>query len=97
MPTHYVPSQVIHRFGGEKAIAGDNWYADLDDDQLPDVSIGRLPADSPDDLRTMVDKIIAYERRPAPGNWRRRINLVAGLGGFGAIADAAIEASASAC
>ena len=67
VPTHYVASQVIHRFGGEKMIAGDNWYADLDDDQLPDVSIGRLPADSPEDLRTMVDKIIAYERRAGPG------------------------------
>ena len=94
VPTHYVPSQVIMRFGGEKIIAGDNWYADLDDDQLPDVAIGRLPADSAADLRTMVDKIVAYERGPAPGNWRRRINLVAGLGGFGAFADAAIEASA---
>lgn len=94
VPTHYVPSQVIHRFGGEKQIAGDNWFADLDDDQLPDVAIGRLPADSPEDLRTMVEKIVAYERGPAPGNWQRRINLVAGLGGFGAIADAAIEASA---
>ena len=94
VPTHYVPSQVIARFGGEKIIAGDNWYADLDDDQLPDVAIGRLPADSAADLRTMVDKIVAFERGPAPGNWRRRINLVAGLGGFGAFADAAIEASA---
>ncbi|HEY4307895.1 MAG TPA: C25 family cysteine peptidase [Pirellulales bacterium] len=94
VPTHYVPSQVIMRFGGEKVIAGDNWYADLDDDQLPDVAIGRLPADSAEDLRTMIDKILAYERGPAPGNWRRRINLVAGLGGFGALADAAIEASA---
>ena len=94
VPTHYVPSQVIARFGGEKIIAGDNWYADLDDDQLPDIAIGRLPADSAADLRTMVDKIVAYERGPAPGNRRRRINLVAGLGGFGAFADAAIEASA---
>ena len=44
--THYVPSQVIHHFGGEKIIAGDNWYADLDDDRLPDVGDCRLPADS---------------------------------------------------
>jgi len=94
VPTHYVPSQVIHRFGGEKTIAGDNWYADLDDDRLPDVAIGRLTVDSPAELRALVGKIVAYEERPAPGNWRRRISLVAGLGGFGAVADAAIEASA---
>jgi hypothetical protein len=94
VPTHYVPSQVIHRFGGESIIAGDNWFADLDDDRLPDVAIGRLPADTPEDLRVIVDKIVAYERGPAPGVWQRRINLVAGIGGFGAFADAAIEASA---
>ena len=94
VPTHYLPSQVIHRFGGEPIIAGDNGFADLDDDRLPDMAIGRLPADSVDDLRVMVSKIVAYERGPAPGAWQRRINLVAGLGGFGALADAAIEASA---
>ena len=94
VPTHYAPSQVIHRFGGEKIIAGDNWYADLDDDRLPDLAIGRLTVDSPAELRALVDKMIAYEERPTPGNWRRRISLVAGLGGFGAVADAAIEASA---
>ena len=63
IPTHYVASQVIYRFGGEKTIAGDNWYADLDDDRLPDVAIGRLPADSASELATMVDKIVAYETR----------------------------------
>ena len=84
VPTHYVPSQVIWRFGGEKIIAGDNWYADLDDDRLPDVAIGRLTADSAADLRSIVEKIVAYEKRPAPGAWRRRVSLVAGLGGFGA-------------
>jgi hypothetical protein len=94
VPTHYVPSQVIHLFRGERVIAGDNWYADLDDDRLPDVAIGRLPADSAAELATMVDKIVAYETKPAPGSWQRRISLVAGLGGFGAFADAAIEASA---
>ncbi len=94
IPTHYVTAQVIHRFGGERSIAGDNWYADLDDDRLPDIAIGRLPADSAADLAGMIEKIIAYERGATPGVWRRRINLVAGLGGFGAIADAALEASA---
>ena len=92
-----LPSQVIHRFGGEPIIAGDNWFADLDDDRLPDVAIGRLPADSVLDLRVMVSKIVAYERGPAAGDWQRRINLVAGLGGFGAFADAAIEARTSGC
>ncbi len=94
VPTHYVDSQIIHRFGGEKSIAGDNWYADLDDDHLPDVAIGRLPADTPEQLSRMIKKIIAYENRASVGDWQRRISLVAGMGGFGAFADAAIEASA---
>ncbi|MBI2825798.1 MAG: hypothetical protein HYX69_14020 [Planctomycetia bacterium] len=94
VPTHYTASKVVSRFGGSATIAGDNWYADLDDDQLPDVAIGRLTADTPPQLGRIVAKVLAYERGLTPGNWLRRINLVAGLGGFGQLADAAIEATA---
>ena len=42
----------------------------------------------------MVDKILAYERNLDSGLWRRQVHLLAGIGGFGPLADAAIEASA---
>jgi hypothetical protein len=100
VPTHYVPAKVNLRWGSEREIATDNWYADLDDDQLPDVAIGRLSADTPEQLGSIVRKIISYELRSENGasehkdEWRRQINLVAGLGGFGAVIDAALEAAA---
>jgi len=45
---------------------GNDWYADsqdinLDIDLLPDVTVGRLPADSVSEAEEMVTKIIAYE------------------------------------
>jgi len=91
VPTHYSRAKVISRFQGGPNIATDNWYADIDDDQVPDIAIGRLTADTPAELKTLVEKTIAYEKTITPGEWRRRISLVAGLGGFGAMADTAIE------
>jgi hypothetical protein len=105
VPTHYVPAKVNVRWGSEPEIATDNWYADFDDDDLPDAAIGRLSADTTSQLSAIVAKIIAYENQaaagrgaggalPADDEWRRRVNLVAGLGGFGALVDTAIETAA---
>lgn len=122
VPTHYAQAKVNVRWGSEPEIATDNWYADLDDDHVPELAVGRLSADSPEELAVVIRKILAYERAgagegpgrrwdslrspiptrsgndpqvaPADDLWRRKINLVAGLGGFGALADAALEAAA---
>jgi hypothetical protein len=94
IPTHYIPARINVRWGSEPEIASDHPYSDLDDDGLPEIAIGRLPVDSPAELRLLVRKIIAYESNSDYGFWRRRVNFVAGLGGFGALADAALEAAA---
>ncbi|MEX0585388.1 MAG: C25 family cysteine peptidase, partial [Pirellulales bacterium] len=94
IPTHLVTAKVNIRWGSEAEIAGDNWYADLDDDQLPDLAVGRLTADTPAELAAMVAKILRYETGVDFGRWRQRIHFIAGLGGFGALADATIEACA---
>jgi hypothetical protein len=94
VPTCLVPAKVTPRFGSELSIASDNGYADIDDDALPDLAVGRLAADTPDELARIVAKILAYERNADFGPWRRNVNLVAGLGGFGVLADAAIETAA---
>ncbi|HVC98001.1 MAG TPA: C25 family cysteine peptidase [Pirellulales bacterium] len=94
VPTHFALAKVNIRFGSGPDIATDNWYADLDDDRVPDVAIGRLSADSPQEVTALVAKILAYERAAGDDVWRRRINLVAGLGGFGSLADTALEAGA---
>lgn len=91
LPTHHADSKVNYRWGSEPKIGTDNWYADLDDDQIPDVAVGRLTADSPEELARIVAKTIAYEQDPDMGPWRRQVNFVAGVGGFGAIADMLLE------
>jgi Peptidase family C25 len=89
-PTDYVPSRVVRDFGSEPEIATDNSYADINGDGVPDLAIGRLPSDSPEELETLVGKIIDYERAPS-GIWQRQINFVAGTGGFGTVTDGVIE------
>jgi hypothetical protein len=96
VPVHLARAKVNVNWGSEPEIATDNWYADLDDDQIPDVPVGRLTADSAAELSDIVRKILRYERLHGADAWRRRINLIAGLGGFGALADTALEAAAKA-
>ncbi len=94
IPTHLARAKVNVNWGSEPEIATDNWYADLDDDQIPDVAIGRLTVDSAAELSRMVRKILNYEREQGADLWRRQIHLIAGLGGFGQLADATLEAAA---
>jgi len=93
IPTRLVKAKVNVRWGSEPHIATDNWYADVDDDGLPDLAVGRLTADSKEELATMVQKILAYEKNGDFGLWRRRVNFVAGVGGFGKLADSVLESA----
>jgi len=58
--------------------AADNLYASVDGaDHLPDLLIGRLPVQTLEDARTVVEKIVRYESRPVPGAWNADVLLVA--------------------
>lgn len=93
-PIHLAEAKVNIHWGPERDIPTDNWYADLDDDNLPDVAIGRLPVDSPEELKLVIGKIFAHEKETDLGAWRRRVNFVAGMGGFSPLADSVLESSA---
>ena len=90
-PTFQVAAHVNVRWGSEPEIATDNPYADLNDDSIPDVAVGRISANTAAELRQIIDKILRYERQPRIGDWQRRVNFVAGVGGFGALTDAVVE------
>jgi hypothetical protein len=45
--------------------ASDDWFVDFNDDELPDLAIGRLPARSLGEAMAMVAKIIDYDRSPS--------------------------------
>jgi len=69
-------------------------YGDVDGDQCPDIAVGRLPAKSAQDLARMLHRSIDYEQSQSFGPWRDRIHTTAGVGGFGVVADTAIESVA---
>lgn len=94
VPTHYARAEVTVLWGSEPLIATDNWYADLDGDGIPEVAVGRLPADTPPQLRQIVANVLRYEQSADFGPWRRRLSFVAGVGGFGRLADSVIESTA---
>jgi len=56
-----VPYINIDSFGSTYS---DNVYADINDDNLPDVVVSRMPARNGVELKNMITKIIHYERNP---------------------------------
>lgn len=93
VPTQYVRARVNVRWGSEPWIATDQLYAEVDGDESPDLAVGRIPADSATELAAVVRKVIRYEEQSTLGPWQRRIEVVAGQGGFGRVADALVEAA----
>jgi tetratricopeptide (TPR) repeat protein len=80
----------ISDFSGKPYTGSDAPYSDMDGDEIPDISIGRLPVDTPEELKAIVLKIIAYETSPPPGLWKRRVSVFASTGDFG-IFDSTLE------
>ncbi len=69
-----VPLVQTYKYG---ATPSDHWYVLLDgDDAIPDMAIGRLPVRSRQELRTLVRKILDYERSP-PDPWMNRMVFIA--------------------
>ncbi len=76
--TPFIPPYLadVDPWAGETA--ADNLYASVDgSDHLPDLLIGRLPVQTPEDARSVVDKIVEYESHPVPGVWNADVLLVA--------------------
>ncbi len=54
------------------------WAEDFTGDQQLDIGVGRLPVKSPDEAKTVVDKLIRYATdKTTLGNWRSQLLLVA--------------------
>ena len=91
IPAFMADARVNVRWRSTPELPTDNWYADLDDDGVPDLAVGRIPADTPEELAMIVHRIIQYETAGWPGDWRQRVNFVAGIGGFGPLLDPIVE------
>lgn len=69
-----------------KEFTSDSMFGDLDHDGIPDVPVGRIPAHNPEELATVIRKILAWEARtPSPEDLT--IPVWAGDPGFGKIGD----------
>ncbi|GEM_PF-1561722 len=68
---------------GPERWASDHWLAVVaGSDDLADFMIGRLSVANREDARTLIEKLVAYAERPAPGPWRARVGFVADDGEF---------------
>ncbi|NOZ26518.1 MAG: hypothetical protein GXP39_00505 [Chloroflexi bacterium] len=56
--------------------ASDNWLADVDEDGRPDIALGRLPAQTPQQVQAMVQKVLRFEQAGGE-EWPRRALMVA--------------------
>ncbi len=58
--------------------ATDNRYVNLmGNDLAPDMAIGRLPVRTAEEAAAVINKIIAFEQTPPPGDWRATIDFIA--------------------
>ena len=73
-------------------IATDAPWGDIDGDGVPELAVGRVPADNVAQAKDYLARVIAYETSRDFGPWRSKLNVVAGTGGFGPMVDMALEA-----
>jgi len=73
--TNFIPAKLV---GYETPVPKDSGYVMVSgDDILPDMYLGRLPVKTADQLRLIIDKIIAYDSSSKEG-WIHDIQFVAG-------------------
>ncbi|HQP95944.1 MAG TPA: C25 family cysteine peptidase [Myxococcota bacterium] len=69
----------------------DNRIADMDNDNVPDVAIGRITASNNEEVRSYIQKLQAHESSYVPGLWNRRVSLYIGEAGFSPEIDSLLE------
>ncbi len=90
-PILYSPTRVTAAWGSTPTLSSDLLFGDFDRDGRPDAVVGRLPVDDSSQLDKLITRIMAREASEDFGPWRSQVQLVGGVGGFGAMADNAIE------
>jgi hypothetical protein len=70
-------------------------YGCPDGGSLPTVAVGRFPARNADEAESMVAKTLALEKSGrAPGAWKRRITVLAGIPAYNPLVDRLVESLA---
>ena len=71
----FVPTKII--VTSQLKTASDDWFSDFENTGLAQVSTGRLPVRTQDDARTVVAKLLQYDRNENLGDWTNQILMVA--------------------
>jgi hypothetical protein len=70
-----VPTKLLDTSSLETA--SDDWFGDLDEDGVPEVAVGRIPARSAEEVRAAVSKLLAYAAGDPGETWRQEVLLAA--------------------
>jgi hypothetical protein len=95
-PEKKVAPALLGTISRMKGQPSDNAYGCLDAGLMPSRAVGRLPARSVAEAEGMVKKILAYERDEQPGEWRRRLTVLAGIPAYNPFVDKLVESQAMA-
>lgn len=91
VPAIYQRADATAAYQSTSHLPGDYRYGDFNDDGIVNAAVGRLPVRSVAQAVAVFQRIADYEESRDFGRWRSRVDFVAGLGGFGALIDGAIE------
>ena len=70
IPTNRMVQELVSR-------TTDSWFTYVSgNDRTMDLAIGRITAQTLDEARRAIDKIISYEMEPLRGNWRNTVTMV---------------------
>ncbi|MFC2172838.1 C25 family cysteine peptidase, partial [Acidobacteriota bacterium] len=69
VPTMFVATDLLEA-------PSDDWLADFDGDDLPELAVGRLPVRTSADTGVVVDKLLSYHKA-VPTDWSDKVLLVA--------------------
>lgn len=73
----YIPPFEFEGYTDSGTRASDDWYTYVSgSDSKMDMTIGRIPVQNASQAQTVIDKIIAYETSPVPGDWKILATLV---------------------
>ncbi len=79
-----------------KGQPSDNGYGCPGEGLLPTAAVGRFPVRTAKEAEQMVQKTLAYENDTKPGEWRRRITVLAGVPAYNPFVDRLVESLAMA-
>jgi hypothetical protein len=71
-----IPTKLLSMASVALETASDEWFADFDDDGLPELAVGRLPVRTVEQAEVLVAKIVGYETQPVDA-WAADVTFVA--------------------